>query len=80
MQKYMTLEKEIRDYAETVKQKTEKMFANNNRAMRMKALTYFIERYTDEIVQIIHEHSLKEHSKINQDCLICLLNGGKENG
>ena len=76
----MTLEKEIRDYAETVKQKTEKMFANNNRVMRMRALTLFVERYTDEIIQIIHEHNLAEPSKINQDCLMCLLNGGKENG
>lgn len=76
----MTLEKEIRDYAETVKQRTEKMFANNNRAMRMRALTLFIEKYTDEIIQIIHEHNLEEPLKINQDCLICLLNGGKENG
>lgn len=80
MQKYMTLEEEIRDYAETVRQRTERMFANNNRAMRMSALTLFIEKYTDEIIQIIHEHSLEEPSKINQDCLICLLNGGKENG
>ena len=31
-------------------------------------------------LELVHGHNLEEPLKINQDCLICLLNGGKENG
>ena len=64
----MTLEEEIRAFAEQKKQQAGILFARN-RIMSVDPFCYFIDQYTEGIIKVIHKH----HPAIAEDLLLDLL-------